>query len=126
MLVCMELYVHSPICLHIVHGDIVLCVVTLLLFRAVGIPTGYGRGGLGFAPPPGVPIGGGGARFHTRSDCLRGPLTVGTWSLSRGVKRPGREVNHEPFSSASVRSCYIYRLKFTFILVPSIHGICGK
>ena len=44
-------------CLHIVHGDIVLYLVTFLVFRAVGVMPGYGLGGLEFVPS-GVPRGG--------------------------------------------------------------------
>lgn len=80
---CMELYLPSPMWLHIVHRDIVLYLLTLLVFRAISIPTGYGLGGLGFASPWRYQWGGG-ARFHTSPDRPRGPLTVGTRSLSRG------------------------------------------
>jgi hypothetical protein len=127
MLICMESYLHSPVCFYIVHGDVLLCLVTLLLFRAVGIPTGYGLGGLRLAPTNWRSqwSGGGGEVPYSFRPSSRSTQSGYLVSFPR-VKRPGPGVNHEPFSSASVRLCYIYRVKFTFTLVPSLHGICGK
>jgi hypothetical protein len=51
--------------------------------------------------------------FRTRPDPVLGPtqLTVGTGSFSRGVKRPGRGVDHPFTSSAEVKErvgLYLY------------------
>lgn len=58
----MELHLHFPMCLHIVHRDTVLYLVTLLVFRAVGMSTRYVLGGSGFPIPlpPAIQVEGGG------------------------------------------------------------------
>jgi len=121
----MELYLHSRLCLHIVHRHIVLYLVTILIFSAVGIPTGYGLGGLGFASPWRYQWRGRGEVPYSCTPSSR-PTHSGYPVSFLRVKRPGRGVNHEPFSIAPLRSWYIYRAKLTFTLVPSLRGICGK
>jgi hypothetical protein len=74
----------------------------------VGIATSYGLDGCGSIP-------GGSKKFFFTSIALR-PALVPTqthilWvpgALSPGVKRPGREVDHSPPTSAKVKKMWIY------------------
>jgi hypothetical protein len=70
----------------------------------VGIATGYGLGdrGVGVWVPVGPRI----FISPNRPDRLWGPhslLPIGTGTLSSGVKRPGREADHSPSTSAEVQ-----------------------
>ena len=89
------------------------CPVSLrssLTFRdsVVGIATRYGVDGPGFAPQWGrdfpLPV-------QTGPGAHRASCAMGTRFLSRGVKRPGRGVNHPPPFSAEVKDrveLYLY------------------
>ena len=64
---------------------------------------------------------------QTNSGTHQAPYSIGTWVLSRPVKRPGCEVDHLPLSTAEVKNEWsytstslvclhgVYRNKFTFL-----------
>jgi hypothetical protein len=77
---------------------------------SVGIATGYGLDDQGV----GVELPGGGKNFHfsTSSRPALGstqpPIQWVPGPLSPGVKRPGREADHSPPTSAEVKKMWIY------------------
>jgi hypothetical protein len=46
--------------------------------------------------------------LHTGSGAHPSPYPMGIWALSQGIKRPGREVDHSPPSSAEVKNAWSY------------------
>jgi hypothetical protein len=85
---------------------------------AVGIATGYGLDGRGVGIR--VPVG---ARIFSsprRPDGFWGPpslLSNGYRELSVGVKRPGREADHSPLTTADVKNTWIYTSTSPYVLM---------
>jgi hypothetical protein len=82
--------------------------------RAVFIATGYGLDdrGVGVAIPEGSRI----FTYPYRPDRLWGP----TGPLSNGVKRPGREADNSPQTSAEIKKTWIYK---SFRSPIRLHGL---
>jgi hypothetical protein len=74
---------------------------------SVGIALGYGMDDWGCKVR--LPVGAGNFLFTTASRTALGPtqppIQWVQWALSLGVKRPGREADHSPPSSAEVKEC---------------------
>jgi hypothetical protein len=91
-------------CIHYVHNN------ANVFIRVVGIVTGYGLDDRGV----GVRVSVGSRMFSSprRPHRLSGStnlLSNGYWGLfPPGVKRPGREVDHSPATSAEVKQIWLY------------------
>jgi hypothetical protein len=78
----------------------------------VGIALGYGLGDRGSRIR--LPVGTGNFSLHHRvqngSGAHPASYTMGTGAISLRVKRPGREADHSPPSSAEVKECVELRI----------------
>jgi hypothetical protein len=86
-----------------------ICTVLKSRDSVVGIATGYGLDDLGVGVR--VPVGSIIFPGRRRPNLLWGPpslLSNGYRGLSPGVKRPGRESDHSPPTSAEVKKTWVY------------------
>jgi hypothetical protein len=91
------------------------------LDSSVGIPTRYGTDGPGIESQWGARYS---APVQTGPGTQPASYTVRTGSLSPGVKRLGREVDHPPPSSAEVKErveLYLYSPFWAFIVCPTVN-----
>jgi hypothetical protein len=81
---------------------VIVVITTTLVNRdsSVGIATRYGMDGPGIESRLGAQFS---APVQTGPGTHPASYTIGTGSLSWGVKRPGRGVDHPPLSSAKVK-----------------------
>ena len=102
-----QLYCHSSMCLHGVHIDNIYLLYNVGGVSSVGIATCHGLDGPGIEPRWGRDF------PHPFRPTLR-LLYIGYCTSLPGVKRPGRDFNHPPTSSAEVKE----RVDL------GLHGLC--